>query len=171
MEELEWKDSLVRILEKDSRYDAHAYIFMNGAVSYTVNKLSKLGRPLGTRHVTGGQLIQGMLEYAVSTYMFLAPDMLRYWNLLSGRDAGNIVYNLIEEGVLSAGPNDRIEDAIAALTDARKQTSNEVLEKNRELLLNGKVKQFSNAPLAEAWYALMLEEPKMPRIQQSVRYR
>ncbi|MBR4254631.1 MAG: hypothetical protein IKQ16_06030 [Lentisphaeria bacterium] len=65
----------------------------------------------------------------------------------------------------------RIEDAIAALTDARKQTSNEVLEKNREFLLNGKVKQFSNAPLAEAWYALMLEEPKMPRIQQSVRYR
>ena len=66
---------------------------------------------------------------------------------------------------------DRVEDAIAALTDARKLTSNEVLEKNRELLLNGKVKQFSNAPLAEAWYALMLEEPKMPRIQQSVRYR
>ena len=66
---------------------------------------------------------------------------------------------------------DRIEDAIAALRDARKTTSNETLEKNRELLLNGKVKQFSNAPLAEAWYALMLEEPKMPRIQQSVRYR
>ena len=60
--------------------------------------------------MSGAQLIQGMLEYAVSTYMFLAPDMLRYWNLLSGRDAGNIVYNLIEEGVLSAGPNDRIED-------------------------------------------------------------
>jgi len=66
---------------------------------------------------------------------------------------------------------DRIDEAIAALTDAHKQTSNEVLEKNRELLLNGKVKQFSNAPLAEAWYALLLEEPKMPRIQQSVRYR
>ena len=65
----------------------------------------------------------------------------------------------------------RVEDAIKALTDARKQTSNEVLEKNRELLLNGKVKQFSNAPLAEAWYALQLEEPKIPRIQQSVRYR
>lgn len=66
---------------------------------------------------------------------------------------------------------DRVDDAIAALRDARKTTSNETLEKNRELLLNGKVKQFSNAPLAEAWYALMLEEPKMPRIQQSVRYR
>ena len=66
---------------------------------------------------------------------------------------------------------DRIDDAIAALTEAHKQTSNEVLEKNRELLLNGKVKQFSNAQLAEAWYALQLEEPKMPRIQQSVRYR
>ena len=110
MEDLEWKDSLVQILEKDARYDAHAYIFMNNAVSYTVNKLSKQGRPLGTRHVSGAQLIQGMLEYAVSTYFFLAPDMLRHWNLLSGRDAGNIVYNLIDAGVLSAGPNDRIED-------------------------------------------------------------
>ena len=110
MEDLEWKDSLVQILEKDSRYDAHAYIFMNNAVSYTVNKLSKQGRPLGTRHVSGAQLIQGMLEYAVSTYFFLAPEMLRHWNLLSGRDAGNIVYNLIDAGVLSAGPNDRIED-------------------------------------------------------------
>ena len=65
----------------------------------------------------------------------------------------------------------RIDDAIAALADAHKLTSNEVLEKNREFLLNGKVKQFSNAPLAEAWYALQLEEPKLPRIQQSVRYR
>ena len=64
----------------------------------------------------------------------------------------------------------RIDDAIAALTEAHKLTSNEVLEKNREMLLNGKVKQFSNAPLAEAWYALQLEEPKMPRIQQSFRY-
>ena len=66
---------------------------------------------------------------------------------------------------------DRIEDAIAALTEARKQTSNEILERNREMLLNGKVKQFSNAPLAEAWYALQLEEPKQPKIQQAVRYR
>ena len=110
MDNLEWKDSLVRILEKDPRYDANAYVFMNSAVSYTVNKLMKQGRPLGTRHVSGAQLIQGMLEYAVSTYMFLAPDMLRHWNLLSGRDAGNNDYNLIEEGVLTAGPHDRIED-------------------------------------------------------------
>ena len=66
---------------------------------------------------------------------------------------------------------ERIEDAIKALSDARKQTSNEVLERNREMLMNGKIKQFSNSQLAEAWYALMLEEPKMPRVQQSVRYR
>ncbi len=66
---------------------------------------------------------------------------------------------------------DRIEDAIATLTEARKQTSNEILERNREMLLNGKVKQFSNAPLAETWYALQLEEPKQPKVQQAVRYR
>ena len=75
-------------------------------------------------------------------------------------------------GVCQGGALFTLADlAIAALTEARKQTSNEVLERNREMLLNGKIKQFSNSPLAEAWYALMLEEPKTPKIQQAVRYR
>ena len=65
----------------------------------------------------------------------------------------------------------RIDDAIKVLNDAKAKTSNETLARNREALQNGKIKQFSNAPLGEIWYALMLEEPKMQKIQQQIRYR
>ena len=66
----------------------------------------------------------------------------------------------------------RIDDAIKVLAQAKIKTNdNEVVVKNWEMLVNGKVKHFSNSQLGEAWYALLLEEPKIPKVQQQVRYR
>lgn len=65
---------------------------------------------------------------------------------------------------------ERIDEAIKILNQAKIKTSdNEVIVKNWELLVNNKVKHFSNSLLGEQWYSLMLEEPKMPK--QQVRYR
>lgn len=67
---------------------------------------------------------------------------------------------------------DRIDEAVKVLAQAKIKTNdNEVVVKNWEMLVNGKIKHFSNSQLGEAWYALMLEEPKMPRAQQQIRYR
>ena len=43
--------------------------------------------------------------------------------------------------------------------------------KNWEALANNKYKSFSNAGIGEMWYALGLEEMKMPKQQQAYRYR
>ncbi len=67
---------------------------------------------------------------------------------------------------------DRIDAAIQALADAKiKSGDNPVVIKNWEMLVNGKVKHFSNSQLGDTWYALYLEKPKMQRVQQQVRYR
>lgn len=66
---------------------------------------------------------------------------------------------------------DRKEDALKALNEALKKTDSAVLTQNRDAIVNGKIKQFSNADLAESWYVLALEEPKMQRVQQKVVYR
>lgn len=55
---------------------------------------------------------------------------------------------------------DRVDDAIKILIDGKTQTANETLSHNWDMLVNGKIKQFSNAPFGEAWYVLQLEEPK-----------
>lgn len=68
---------------------------------------------------------------------------------------------------------DRIDDAVKVLAEGKtKSGGNEVIARNWDLLVNKKVKHFSNSGLGEAWYALMLEEPKVQKIrQQPVRYR
>ena len=66
---------------------------------------------------------------------------------------------------------DRREDALKVLNSALKKTSSEILSRNRDSIVNGKLKMFSNTDLAESWYVLGLEEPKMQKVQQKVVYR
>lgn len=63
------------------------------------------------------------------------------------------------------------EEALKVLVEALKKTENAILVKNRDAIINGKLKQFSNADLAESWYVLGLEEIKPQQIRQRVAYR
>ena len=61
------------------------------------------------------------------------------------------------------------DEAFTVMTEAKKRVENDVIVQNWEALANKKPKSFSNAGLGEMWYALALEEPKMPKPQ--YRYR
>ncbi len=61
------------------------------------------------------------------------------------------------------------EEAFKVMTEAKKRVENDVIVQNWEALANKRPKSFSNAGLGEMWYALALEEPKMPK--QQYRYR
>ena len=59
-----------------------------------------------------------------------------------------------------------------ALADAKMPSKdNPVIIKNWEMLVNGKIKHFSNSQIGDMWYALQLEKPKMQKVQQQMRYR
>ncbi|MEA4862031.1 MAG: hypothetical protein AB7F40_01575 [Victivallaceae bacterium] len=53
------------------------------------------------------------------------------------------------------------KSALDALNRSLKKSDNKLLLENRDRIANGKLKQFSNALLGDAWYALYLEEPKV----------
>lgn len=62
---------------------------------------------------------------------------------------------------------DRIDEAVKLLADARDKMDSEVLEANWDALVNGRVKQFTNAGLGDQWFALQLELPKQKRAKQA----
>ena len=64
---------------------------------------------------------------------------------------------------------DKADEAFKVMAEAKKRVENEVIVRNWEALANKKPRSFSNAGLGEMWYALALEEPKMPK--QQYRYR
>ena len=67
---------------------------------------------------------------------------------------------------------ERYDDAAKALNDAKlRSKDNPVVIKNWEMLVNGKPKHFSNTQLGDQWFALQLETPKTPKMQQTMRYR
>ena len=53
------------------------------------------------------------------------------------------------------------DEAFKTLTEALKNSDNETLKQNHEILMNNRVAHFSNAGLGDMWYSLMLEEPKV----------
>ena len=62
------------------------------------------------RHLTGGELLRGLVRLARQEFGVLGPTVFREWGVLTGEDVGRIVFRLVECGELSARPEDTLED-------------------------------------------------------------
>jgi uncharacterized repeat protein (TIGR04138 family) len=63
-----------------------------------------------TRHVSGSQLCEAMKRYAQEQYGYMAKVVLNSWGFHSTSDFGEVVYNLIEAGILKKSDSDRRRD-------------------------------------------------------------
>lgn len=102
------KKDFYRIVEeicaKDNRYKPDAYEFLLRSLHFTQEKLKK------NRHITGGELTQGLRDFAIEQYGPLAKAVLNYWGIFTTYDFGNIVFNMISSGLLSKTETDSIDD-------------------------------------------------------------
>lgn len=96
--------ALLTILDKDKRYDPEAYSFIMASLDYTMKKLKRKG------HVTGQELSEGAKDYCLDQFGPLARLVLEKWGIKSTNDFGEIVFNLINSGLLGKTEEDRKED-------------------------------------------------------------
>jgi uncharacterized repeat protein (TIGR04138 family) len=102
-------ECLAAILQRDPRSDAHAYFFVRDGLEFTVRRLD---RPLSGpgRHVTGRELLEGLRLFALTEFGPMARTVLRTWGVNRTEDFGQIVFNLVGQGVLGKTDQDRPED-------------------------------------------------------------
>jgi uncharacterized repeat protein (TIGR04138 family) len=62
------------------------------------------------KHLTGQQLCEAIQQYAVEQYGYMAKVVLNSWGVRSTSDFGDIVYNLIDVGLMKKSESDRRED-------------------------------------------------------------
>jgi len=62
------------------------------------------------RHVTGRELLEGIRAYATESFGFLARTVLAEWGVSRTQDFGDIVFNLVEAGLLSRTEKDTKSD-------------------------------------------------------------
>jgi uncharacterized repeat protein (TIGR04138 family) len=93
-----------RIRAVDGRYAPDAYAFIMDGLDHTVRALDE------RRHVTAGELLTGLCRFARARYGMMAYDVLRVWGIRSGSDVGEIVFQLIDAGMLARRDEDARED-------------------------------------------------------------
>jgi uncharacterized repeat protein (TIGR04138 family) len=92
------------IFEKDPRYKEDAYVFVMEALAYTQKKFKR------SKHVKGEELLLGMKELLLNKFGPMTMTVLEYWGIKSTEDFGNIVFNLVENKILSKTEDDNIEE-------------------------------------------------------------
>lgn len=109
MQALNIHDLLDKVLEKDTRYHRDAYLFLREALDHT-HKLIDQGHSRKPRHVTGQELLNGVRDYALTQFGPMAQTVLESWGVRRCEDIGEIVFNMVDSGLLTTTPQDSRED-------------------------------------------------------------
>ena len=109
MQQSEFFQTVKEICKKDPRYDAEAYVFIREALDYTVKMLDRPAEEPG-RHVSGRELQEGVREYALNEFGPMTLSVLNRWGIKSTEDIGEMVFNLVESGILGKTENDERKD-------------------------------------------------------------
>jgi len=96
---------LDRLRVRFPQYRDPAYLFVLCALEHTIREV--LQEP---RHATGAELAEGCRRLAIARFGPLARSVLAYWGIHSTEDLGELVFALVECGVLRANDDDRLED-------------------------------------------------------------
>ena len=93
-----------QIAEEDGRFSREAFVFILAALEYTIAKLPE------RRHLSGMEFSRGVAVYAREQYGYLAKTVLNNWGITTTLNYGEMVYLLIEKGLMSKTEDDRKED-------------------------------------------------------------
>ncbi|MCG8468673.1 MAG: hypothetical protein MJB57_10770 [Gemmatimonadetes bacterium] len=95
---------LASLQEKNPRYAENGYLFVLSALHC---RLSSLELP---RHISGQEVAEAVRDLALERYGPLARQVLEHWGIHATADIGEIVFALVDGGVLIKQPEDTRED-------------------------------------------------------------
>ena len=108
MQEISFEEALELIRRKDSRYHRDAYFFVREALDFTQKRISReRGR---MRHVTGQELLAGIRDHALGQFGPMTVTLFEEWGIHGCRDFGEIVFNMVEIGLLAKTEKDSRTD-------------------------------------------------------------
>lgn len=98
------EDVLGQLQEKNPRFHPRAFLLVLSALNHVMEQLPR------RRHISGRELAEGVREVALDRFGLLARTVLGYWGIHSTEDVGDIVFALVENGVLVKQAEDRMDD-------------------------------------------------------------
>jgi len=111
METINFDATLDKILEKDSRYHRDAYLFVREALELAKNQVHKaVPADKHEKHVNGQQLLDGIRQFAIQQFGPMTATVFEEWGVRSCADFGEIVFNMVDIGLLAKTDRDSRDD-------------------------------------------------------------
>ena len=105
MPELAFRDGIMdRIRMREQRFDERAYLFVLGALEFCQQRLPE------RRHITGRELALSVRDLALERFGVMARLVLESWGVKATADFGDVVFALVDLGLLQSQPNDTREE-------------------------------------------------------------
>ncbi len=105
-----------RVVRQDGRYPTEAFAFVQRGLELATRRRhggkarARLAGSAKGRHVTGQQLCRALRDLALREWGALADVVLEQWNIRCTRDFGEMVYLMIDLGLMGKREADDIAD-------------------------------------------------------------
>jgi uncharacterized repeat protein (TIGR04138 family) len=109
MHEASFDEPLELIRAKDPRYTREAYQFVREALDYTQKGIGRENRGR-IRHISGQELLGGIRDLALAQFGPMAMTVLEEWGVRNCQDFGEIVFNMVDIGLLAKTEKDTRAD-------------------------------------------------------------
>jgi uncharacterized repeat protein (TIGR04138 family) len=107
MSELLFADHVLdQLQERHPRFHARSYLFVLEALHGVIRSLPT------PRHITGGELADGVRTLALERYGTLARAVLEHWGIHETEDVGRVVFAMVEQGILVKQDEDSPDDFV-----------------------------------------------------------
>ena len=107
MAELAFREGIMdRIRIREPRFDEQAYLFVLSALELCQAQMSV------RRHITGVELARAARDLALDRFGLMARVVLEHWGISSTADIGDIVFTLVEMGLLLSQPQDTRDEFV-----------------------------------------------------------
>ena len=105
MAQLVFRDGIMdRIRAREPRFHERAYLFILAGLEYSQSRLAE------RRHIAGRELAAACRDLALERYGVMARVVLEHWGIRSTADIGDVVFTLVDLGLLISQPSDRREE-------------------------------------------------------------
>ena len=91
------------------RHSGKAEDFLRESLDFTQKLVSKENRGQ-VRHVSGQELLEGIRQFALQQFGPMAITVLEEWGIRNCKDFGEIVFNMVESGLLAKTEKDTRDD-------------------------------------------------------------
>lgn len=109
MQAVNFDEIIDLIAARDGRYRKGAYVFVREALEHTQKMIGEPEKD-EIRHVSGQELLGGIRQYALQQYGPMTITVLDEWGVRRCDDFGELVFNMVENGLLAKTDKDSRDD-------------------------------------------------------------